>query len=98
MSNPSTKAAAKSGRQKHREYDPGEGFDKEVKLDDKSRADAVKVVDNGDGTVDVHIKELKPNNARAKARGESQLKRYEEAARKKYENVRDVHTQVETYD
>ncbi len=35
-----------------------------------------QLVDNGDGTVDVHIKELKPNNSRAKARGESPLKRY----------------------
>ena len=93
IQNPKVKAAIEKGIQKHREYNPGKGFQKEVYLGKGNRADALKI--DGDKGF---IKELKPNNKRAIKKGEKQLERYKKAAKKKYPNVKEWETKVETYD
>ena len=62
-------ASAARGREAHAEWDPGEGFEKEVTLPSGKRADAVNFDEQ-------HVKELKPNNPRAQQRGERQVERY----------------------
>ena len=54
------------GKQKHKEYNPGEGYIKEYKLPSGKRADAVNF-ETGD------VRELKPNNKRAVKQGEKQV-------------------------
>jgi len=63
-----TEAAAR-GRQAHKDYDPGPGFKKEVRLPSGKKADAV----NFDTGV---VKELKPDNPRAIRRGQRQVEGY----------------------
>ena len=62
-------AATKAGREAHKAWDAGKGFEKEVRLPSGKQADAVNV----DGK---HVKELKPDNPRAVARGEKQVEGY----------------------
>jgi len=57
------------GKQAHKDWDPGEGYEKEVTLDNGKRADAVNWEKR-------HVKELKPDNPRAKREGERQVERY----------------------
>jgi Restriction endonuclease fold toxin 9 len=61
--------ATKRGRQEHKDWDPGEGFKKEVKLPSGKRADAVNHETQ-------EVKELKPDNPRAIKRGERQVEEY----------------------
>jgi hypothetical protein len=60
---------AAQGRAAHREWDPGAGFQKEVRLPSGKRADAVNYETR-------HVKELKPNNPRAVRKGERQVEGY----------------------
>ena len=62
-------AATKAGREAHKNWDPGEGFQKEVELPSGKRADAVNFKKK-------EVKELKPNNRRAVKRGEKQVEGY----------------------
>jgi hypothetical protein len=70
MNNPSTKAAVDAGNNAHKAMDYGAGVEKEVRISSTARVDGLD-------TVNRTIYELKPNNARAIARGISQLNRYE---------------------
>ncbi len=80
------------GRQAHKDWDPGEGFEKEVELPSGKRADAV----NWDKR---EVKEFKPDNPRAIKRGERQVEEYrrelEEAEKKPQKGP--WKGQVETY-
>ena len=62
-------SAAASGRDAHKAYDPGAGFSKDVRLPSGKRPDAVN---HSTQTV----KELKPNNPSAIARGQRQVEGY----------------------
>ncbi|TIW92164.1 MAG: hypothetical protein E5V59_18240, partial [Mesorhizobium sp.] len=62
-------AATQAGKQAHKDWDPGPGFEKEVTLESGKRADAVNEADK-------IVKELKPDNPRAIKRGEAQVGRY----------------------
>jgi hypothetical protein len=62
-------AATKAGREAHKSYEPGPGFQKEVELPSGKRADAVNFETKT-------VKELKPNNQRAIKRGEKQVEGY----------------------
>jgi hypothetical protein len=61
--------AAARGRQAHRDWDPGAGFEKEVTLPSGRRADAINPTTRT-------VRELKPNNPRAIRRGQRQVERY----------------------
>lgn len=61
--------ATKRGRQAHADWQPGEGYEKEVRLPSGHRADAVNFEKQD-------VKELKPNNSRAIKRGEKQVEKY----------------------
>lgn len=61
--------ATKRGRQVHTDWQPGEGYEKEVRLPSGRRADAVN-------TEKKDVKELKPDNPRAIKRGEKQVETY----------------------
>ncbi|MFY0528248.1 hypothetical protein ACN28I_35515 [Archangium gephyra] len=61
--------ATKRGRQAHKDWDPGEGFRKEVRLPSGKRADAVNLDKQ-------EVKELKPDTPRAIKRGERQVEEY----------------------
>ncbi|HYO55539.1 hypothetical protein [Archangium sp.] len=61
--------ATKRGRQAHKDWKPGEGFKKEVRLPSGKRADAV----NPDKR---EVKELKPDTPRAVKQGERQVEEY----------------------
>jgi hypothetical protein len=61
--------ATKRGRQAHKDWDPGDGFEKEVRLPSGKRADAVNPETQ-------EVKELKPDNPRAIKRGERQVEEY----------------------
>lgn len=61
--------ATKRGRQAHADWQPGEGYEKEVRLPSGKRADAVNFEKQD-------VKELKPNNPRAIKRGEKQVETY----------------------
>jgi hypothetical protein len=82
-------SAAARGRKAHKEWDAGAGFEKEFLLPSGKRYDAYN-------PATCEIKELKPNNARAKKRGEKQVGDYrnelEEETGKKHK------AKVETYD
>jgi RHS repeat-associated protein len=69
--------ATSLGRQKHKEWKPGSGYKKEVRLDNGKQADAVNFEKR-------HVKELKPDNPRAVQRGERQVKGYVEQLEKQY--------------
>lgn len=62
-------ASTKAGREAHKQWNPGEGFQKEVQLKNGKRADAVNFEKR-------HVKELKPDNPRAIKRGEKQVEEY----------------------
>ncbi|MEW6747809.1 MAG: hypothetical protein AB1486_34230, partial [Planctomycetota bacterium] len=62
-------AATKAGRQAHKDWDPGEGFEKEVRLPSGKRADAVNAETRT-------VKELKPDNPRAVRGGEKRVEGY----------------------
>lgn len=81
--------ATKRGRQVHTDWQPGEGYEKEVRLPSGRRADAVN-------TEKKDVKELKPNNPRAIKRGEKQVETY----RRELEEWRggEWTGQVETYE
>ncbi|MEW6747783.1 MAG: hypothetical protein AB1486_34075 [Planctomycetota bacterium] len=57
------------GRQAHKDYDPGPGYEKEVTLPSGKRADAVNAETRD-------VRELKPDNPRAVKRGEKQVEGY----------------------
>lgn len=80
--------AAKAGRQAHKEWKPGEGFEKEVTLPSGKRADAVNLETK-------QVKELKPDNPRAVKRGEKQVEGYRQELEK--EHGGDWTGTVETY-
>lgn len=81
--------ATKRGRQAHTDWQPGEGYEKEVRLPSGRRADAVNAEKQD-------VKELKPNNPRAIKRGEKQVETY----RRELEERRGGQWtgQVETYE
>lgn len=64
-------SAARRGREAHKAWNPGSGFDKEVTLPSGKRCDAYN-------PQTCEVKELKPNNPRAIKRGEKQVKEYAE--------------------
>ena len=70
-------AATKAGRQAHKDWHPGEGFEKEVTLPSGKRADAVNFQTKC-------VKELKPGNSRAVKRGQKQVERYRQELEKEY--------------
>jgi len=82
-------AATKAGRQAHKDWDAGEGFEKEVTLPSGKRADGVNFEQK-------HVKELKPNNPRAVKRGEKQVEPYRKELQKEHKG--DLTSSVETYD
>ncbi len=93
--NPKVQMAASEGKQIHKAWDYGTGFDKEVRLaGGKYRTDALKI-DSATGIG--YIKELKPNNPKAIAMGEKQLERYKKAAQLKYTDITKWVTEVVTY-
>ncbi|HLL05767.1 MAG TPA: hypothetical protein VK539_34675 [Myxococcaceae bacterium] len=61
--------ATKRGREEHKNWQPGEGYEKEVILPSGKRADAVNWEKQD-------VKELKPDNPRAIRHGEKQLEGY----------------------
>jgi hypothetical protein len=61
--------STKRGRQAHADWEPGEGYEKEVRLPSGRRADAVNFEKQD-------VKELKPDNPRAIKRGEKQVEEY----------------------
>jgi len=63
--------AAKRGREEHKNWQLGEGYEKEVRLPSGKRADAVNWEKRD-------VKELKPDNPRAVRRGEKQLEGYKQ--------------------
>lgn len=81
-------AAAKLGRLKHKQYNPGPGYQKEVRLPSGKRADAVNFET-------CNVRELKPNNPRAIRRGQKQVEGY----RRELENTtgRPFTGDVDTY-
>lgn len=81
-------AATKAGRQAHKDWDAGKGFEKEVTLPSGKRADAVNFTQN-------HVKELKPDNPRAIKRGELQVEQYRRELAKEYGG--NWRSSVETY-
>jgi hypothetical protein len=81
-------SATKAGRQAHKDWQPGEGFEKEVTLPSGKRADAVNLETK-------QVKELKPDNARAVKRGEKQVEGYRQEFEK--EHGGDWTGSVETY-
>ena len=73
--NPVVRDAAAAGRAAHKEWNAGSGFRKEVTLANGKRADAVNFETR-------HVKELKPDNPRAIARGEKQVEGYRQQLEK----------------
>ncbi len=59
----------KSGKDAHKNYNPGEGYKKEYQLPSRNRVDAI----NEELGI---VRELKPNNPRAIKRGEKQVQKY----------------------
>ena len=80
--------ATKRGREEHKKWDPGEGFKKEVPLPSGKRADAVNFVEK-------HVKELKPDSARAVKRGKKQVEQYLKELKEQHGG--DWKSSVETY-
>jgi RHS repeat-associated protein len=81
-------SATKAGRQAHKDWQPGEGFDKEVTLPSGKRADAVNFETK-------QVEELKPENPRAVKRGEKQVEQSRQELGK--EHGGDWTGAVETY-
>jgi RHS repeat-associated protein len=81
-------AATRAGRQAHKDWDAGEGFEKEVTLPSGKRADAVNFEEK-------HVKELKPNNPRAIRRGEKQVEGYRQELQQEHGGT--WTSSVETY-
>jgi len=77
------------GRQKHKEWNPGAGFKKEVRLPSGKQADAVNYQTR-------EVVELKPNNANAIRRGEKQVEGYRKELER--ETGECWTCRVETYD
>jgi RHS repeat-associated protein len=69
-------SAAAGGRAAHKAWDAGAGFNKEVRLPSGKRCDAYN-------PETCEIKELKPDNDRAKKRGEKQLNDYKDEMEEK---------------
>jgi RHS repeat-associated protein len=87
--NPKTAKAAKRGQEAHKSQEYPEGFEKEKALPSRKRMDAY----NPDTK---EVRELKPNNPRAVARGQKQVEQY---CRECDEAFGPGHTgKVETYD
>ena len=78
------------GKQKHKEYNPGEGYIKEYKLPSGKRADAVNF-ETGD------VRELKPNNKRAVKQGEKQVQAYRDELQKRFPEIEWI-WHVDVYD
>jgi RHS repeat-associated protein len=89
--NPRVAAAARRGQQKHKDWDPGPRYEKEVSLPSGRKADAVNWETR-------HVKELKPNNPNAVRGGRRQVEGY----RKELEDLDPENgcwtCDVETYD
>lgn len=77
------------GRQAHKDYKPGKGYEKEVTLPSGKRVDAINWKTRT-------VKELKPNNPRAIRRGKKQLELY----KKELEEITGETwtTKLDTYD
>jgi hypothetical protein len=86
-------SATAYGKQKHIDWDAGEGFRKEVYIGDGNRVDALKI--EGDMAT---IKEYKPDNQRQIRAGFKQLDRYEQQVRKQFPDVKDVRKIIEVYE
>ena len=71
----------KYGRQAHKNYLPGESYEKEFRLPSGRRADAVSL-EKGD------VRELKPNNPKAIKRGEKQVKEYMKELENAYPDIK----------
>jgi hypothetical protein len=74
---PGENAAAQYGRMMHDTYDYGQGYEKEVKLPNGQRADAVNVKER-------IVAELKPDTPSSIRKGLSQLRGYATQLEKKY--------------
>ena len=92
MQNPIVREAVEKGKEMHKNWDYGPGFQKEVPLGKAGRADAIKI----DGTTGT-IVELKPNNPQAINKGLEQLGRYVKGAETKYPGVTNWITEIKTY-
>lgn len=82
-------ATAARGRQAHKDWDPGKGFEKEFTLPSGRRADAVNFEQR-------HVIELKPSNPKAVQKGRRQVKQYLEELQEVYGGK--WTSSVETYD
>lgn len=80
--------ATAGGREAHKTWEPGAGFQKEVRLPSGRRCDALN-------PETCEIKELKPDNERAKKRGEKQLQDYKKELDEQM--GKDHKTTLETY-
>ncbi|MEP6492499.1 MAG: RHS repeat-associated core domain-containing protein [bacterium] len=80
--------ATAGGREAHKTWDPGAGFQKEVRLPNGKRCDALN-------PETCEIKELKPDNERAKKRGEKQLQEYKKELEE--QTGKEHKTTLETY-
>jgi len=78
-----------AGRQAHKDYQPGEGFQKEQTLKSGKRPDAV----NYDKKI---VKELKPNNPEAIKKGTKQVEGYKQELQQ--QEGGEWKSQVDTYD
>ena len=83
-------SAARYGREIHKTFDYGPGFEREVRLPSGRRADAVNFETR-------EIVELKPNNPRAIALGQRQVARYADELNREFPG-RPFSTRVETYE
>lgn len=83
-------AATRYGREIHKRFDYGPGFEREVRLASGRRADAVNFETR-------EIVELKPNNPRAIALGRRQLGRYADELNREFPG-RPFTTRVQTYE
>jgi RHS repeat-associated protein len=81
-------SAAADGRAAHKNWDAGPGFQREFRLPSGRRCDALN-------PETCQIKELKPDNERAKKRGEKQLKDYKQERER--ETGKEHTTTLETY-
>jgi hypothetical protein len=84
-------SAAARGRQAHRDWDPGPGYEKEVTLPSGRRVDAINWETH-------EVIELKPNNPRAIREGEKQLQDYLDELNEAYPGDKPWTGRVETYD
>ena len=73
--------STKLGREKHKEYNPGNDYIKEFRLPSGKRVDAVSF-EKAD------VRELKPNNSKAIKRGEKQVQSYREELQTIYPEIK----------